>query len=251
MKYFLRIFKKLINLAKIYHVIVALYHPLKLLIIFRSLKKTRFILRIEPYTLSHYPKLGALYDLSHKIEKSGINGSFIKCGVYYGGSAAIHAYAAKDNSQRHLWLFDSFEGLPEPGKKDVVTFEGEEPEKGRYALSKDETKEVLFQRMGLDETRIHIVKGWFVDTLPVTETGSIALLHLDADLYESTKTCLEELYDNVVTNGCIMTDDYAQFKGCREAIHEFIKQRGLNVELVKYGSEGREGVYIYKTPNSV
>lgn len=53
----------------------------------------------------------------------------------------------------------------------------------------------------LDSARVHMVKGWFADTLPRKEIGKIALLHLDCDLYESVKFCLEKLYDDIIEGG--------------------------------------------------
>jgi hypothetical protein len=53
--------------------------------------------------------------------------------------------------------------------------------------------------------------------------GSIALLHLDCDLYESYKLALETFYDKVQPDGVIMFDEYAdeRWPGARKAIDEF------------------------------
>lgn len=101
----------------------------------------------------------------------------------------------------------------------------------------------MFRRLKLDETRIHLVKGWFSDTLPVTDTGEIALLHLDCDLYQSVKFCLETLYDKVVEGGCIVIDDYGYWSGCKKAVDEFIHNRDLKVKIIKVDSQG---VYYFK-----
>ncbi len=95
----------------------------------------------------------------------------------------------------------------------------------------------------LDSARVHMVKGWFTDTIPISEVGAIALLHLDCDLYESVKFCLEHLYDNVIEGGYIVIDDYGYWSGCKAAVDEFIKYRNLKVELIRVDSQG---VYFYK-----
>jgi O-methyltransferase len=95
----------------------------------------------------------------------------------------------------------------------------------------------------LDSTRVHLVKGWFADTLPKREIVPIALLHLDCDLYESVKLCLEQLYDDVIKGGCIVIDDYGCWEGCQKAVNEFIERRNLKVELIKVDYEG---VYFHK-----
>lgn len=208
---------------------------------------TRLLLNAEHYSLSPIAMLVMLYKISRRVEKGNINGCYVECGVCDGGSAAIIAYIAKDNDRRHIWLFDSFEGLPESGEKDSPSTLGKTLLKGDFHGSEEKVSELLFDRLGLDDTRIHLVKGWFEDTLPVTDTGGIALLYLDANFYESTTTCLEELYDDVVPNGCIVIDDYENLKGTRDAVDDFIEARGLKVDLIRYSHHGWGGAYFYKT----
>jgi O-methyltransferase len=209
----------------------------------KDIKKTKLILTVKPYTLLNYPKLSNLYELACRFEKAKIGGSFVECGVYNGGSAAIVAAAAKQNINRHVWLFDSWEGFPDPSGIDFNWHEEFIPKKGGCLGSEEKVRELLFRRLQLDSTRVHLVKGWFADTLPKKEIGTIALLHLDCDLYESVKFCLEQLYDNVIKGGCIVIDDYGYWEGCKEAVTEFIECRNLKVELIKVDDEA---VYFYK-----
>lgn len=204
--------------------------------------KTRLILTAKPQTMLSYPRLSTLYNLASRLERRMVMGSFVECGVRNGGSAAIIAAAAKRNLNRHVWLFDSWEGFPEPDKRDIA-YDLEKAAKGGVSGSKEKVKELLFRRLNLDNARVHLVKGWFADTLPRSEVGAIALLHLDCDLYESTKVCLEKLYNNVVQGGCIVIDDYGYWNGCKEAVDEFIKQCNLKVKLVKVDFQA---VYFHK-----
>ncbi len=82
-----------------------------------------------------------------------------------------------------------------------------------------------------------MIKGWLQDTLPMTIIGDIAVLRLDGDWYESTKCCLENLYDNVVSGGSIIIDDY-QLKGCKLAVHEFVLDRKVDVNMT-FDANGR------------
>ena len=84
-----------------------------------------------------------------------------------------------------------------------------------------------------------MVKGWFQDTLPKykDKIGAIAVLRVDADWYESTKCCLENLYDNVVTGGYIFVDDYGFVTGCKKATDNFLTNKKLNAQLVTVSSE--------------
>ena len=72
---------------------------------------------------------------------------------------------------------------------------------------------------------VHILPGWFQDTIPNNDFGPIALLHLDCDFYDAVKFCLEKLFDKVVTGGYIVIDDYSSHKGCKLAVDEFSKSR--------------------------
>jgi len=64
-------------------------------------------------------------------------------------------------------------------------------------------KELLFEKLEIDPTKVYIIKGWFQDTLAKNKNkiGKIAILRLDGDWYESTKVALENLYDLVVPGG--------------------------------------------------
>ena len=62
------------------------------------------------------------------------------------------------------------------------------------------------------------VKGYFEDTLhlPSAKIPEIALLHLDGDWYESTKTILNTFYSSVIDGGIIQVDDYGYWAGCKK-----------------------------------
>ena len=239
------------SLAKRSRLIVESYHLYRYLnitsgkdivYIFKNLSRLKLIWKVNPYTMLSYRRLSTLHELACRFVRTKQSGSFIECGVRNGGSAAVMAAAARNSNNRHVWLFDSWEGLPEPDKRDF-TGNPEQVKKGKYLGSEDKVKEILFGGLKLDSARIHLIKGWFSDNLPRTEIGKIALLHLDCDLYESVKFCLDTLYDDVIEGGCIVIDDYGYWSGCKEAVDEFIKYRKLKVDLIRVDSQG---VYFFK-----
>ena len=77
--------------------------------------------------------------------------------------------------------------------------------------------------IGYPKNLTHYHVGWFQDTLSkeAESIRSIALLRLDGDWYESTKVCLDYLYDKIVDGGFLVIDDYGKWEGCRTAIDEF------------------------------
>jgi hypothetical protein len=190
--------------------------------------------RVRGNTLASRTRLSTLFRLSREIERLRIPGAIVECGVFKGGSAGVLAKAS--NRARPLFLFDSFEGLPPPGEHDG-RMAGERYQAGWCAATETDVMELL-EGLGISRQRIHIFKGWFQDTLPTADVGEIALLHIDADWYESVKLCLDTFYDRVQRGGFIVFDDYGRWEGCTRAVDVFLASRGLKVTLDPRAPEG-------------
>jgi hypothetical protein len=217
-------------------------------------EKMRVLLKVRPYTMVSYYRLLNLYDLSEQAEKRGLQGAFVECGVWRGGCAALMAYVAKSaRSGREIWLFDSFEGLPEPSEKDGADaasyasgrVSGALKTIGKCVGPMQDVNEVLFERFRVDENNIVFRKGWFQNTLPGAKAviGPIAILRLDCDWYESTMVCLENLYDRVTPGGFIIVDDYLRWDGCRKAVDEYLLNKNIKTDIIKIDASG---VYFRK-----
>ncbi len=237
------------TLLKRNHSIVAAYDALQFLkqiplADLRYLRKLQLVFAIKPYSYMNYANLSKLYDLAAALESSGLEGSTVECGVLNGGSAALlAAVARRAGSARPMWLFDSFEGLPEPDEMDV-NYLGKPGHKGQALGQVEKVEEVLYKKLKLRPEAIHIQKGWFEDTVPRARQaiGRIALLHVDCDWYRSVKYCLEHLYDLVVPGGYVVIDDYGHWLGCRKAVDEFLAPRGVSLTRIDY-----TGVYARKS----
>lgn len=234
------------KLARRSRTIVKLYLRISLLahiIVNDSFKihKIKLILAVKPYTMLRYRRLSKLYEIASRLEREKISGSFVECGVWNGGSAGV---IAKCGKSRHIWLFDSWEGMPEPTEIDISVL-GEPGEKGIAIGLEQKVREILFEKLKLNNKSIHLIKGWFDETIPMhkKDVGRIALLHLDCDWYESVRFCLEELYDSIIEGGFIVIDDYGAWRGCKTAVDEFFDRRNLKIELVKIDWTG---VYFQK-----
>ncbi len=207
-------------------------HPLHLESVSDSLGMVRLIYRVRNYTGLSVPRLLALYNLSKEIDRLSVPGNIVECGVRNGGSSAVMAFVSnKASLSRDIWLFDSFEGLPKPTIEDGNKAQTEYHE-GKCLGSVDTVKEILNQ-LYIPENRVHIVEGWFEETFPSVKINEVALLHIDADWYESVKLCLEKFYDSVRPGGFIVLDDYGHWEGCRRATDEFLKKRSLNINLIR------------------
>ena len=209
-----------------------------------SPRKIKLIATVKPYTMITYPRLSELYEKVAFLETQNMQGSFVELGVCNGGSAGIMASISSHNLKRSIWLFDSWEGMPEPTEFDISSF-GIQAQKGLAMGDEKKVRELLFKKLKLNDGKIHLVKGWFHETIPIykRDIGKIALLHLDCDWYESVLFCLDELYDSVVENGFVFIDDYGDWEGCKKAVDEFVEKRNLKIELTRVD---RTGVYFQK-----
>jgi predicted O-methyltransferase YrrM len=167
-----------------------------------------------------------------------IPGAVVECGTARGGSAALLALAMKEcGVPRHLWVFDTFEGMPPPSAADP-DFEFAKAYTGSCRGDLEDVTQ-LFERLNiLDHTTM--VKGRFEETVPVSDTGPIAILHIDGDWYESVKVCLDHLYDRVVPGGIVQIDDYGHWEGARKAVDEFLAARRVSGPLQYLDYTGRQ-----------
>ncbi len=209
-----------------------------------SLHLARLIMQVKPaHTMVRNLSLINLYRMVRYINRSALPGVIVECGVWNGGSSAMMAAACRDTHvQRHFWLFDSFEGLPPPTEKDnsierTHYFEGWN--KGSIA-----NVERIFRKLGLPLDQVHFVKGWFDQTLPTSTVNQIALLHIDADWYDSVSLVLNMFYDRVTPGGYVVLDDYGYWEGCDRATHDFLDGRGISRSALH--RVGGMGVYFQK-----
>lgn len=159
--------------------------------------------------------------LAQYVNMSGIQGDFVECGVYKGGTAALLSRFL--GGSKKLWLYDSFEGMPDTNVKDGETAKAYI---GEGAVELEDVMNMM-RRLGKNLDQVLIKKGWFNHTFIESGPTSIALLHCDADWYESVLSVLNRFYDAVSDGGVIILDDFGYWEGCREAFYEFCKARDL------------------------
>jgi len=190
----------------------------------------RLLRVVKPYTMVDDQRLIVLYGLA--CEAASISdGDFVECGVCNGGTAAVLGTAVRDLSSARLLLFDTFEGLPPPGPVDGPKAPGFD---GKLKGSVENVKAVLRKvRFPSDRTEIH--KGLFCDTFQHATTRKVALLHIDADWYESVYTCLERFYPLVDDGGVIVIDDFGFWEGAREAVHDYCHAHGIKPLIERVG----------------
>ena len=132
-------------------------------------------------------------------------GCFVEAGCFKGGSTAKFSLAAK-LAKRRLFVFDSFEGLPDNDEEHGRTIYGETPgfQKGRYRGALDEVKDNV-GRFGAIE-QCEFIKGWFDNTMPGFREP-IVVAYIDVDLVSSTKTCVKYLFPLIQPGGVLISQD--------------------------------------------
>ncbi|MBD2209280.1 class I SAM-dependent methyltransferase [Nostoc linckia FACHB-104] len=198
---------------------------------------------IQPYTMLSEARLYSLFTIIKRICIENIPGNFVECGVAAGGSLALVAAVIKRYTKQARWVygFDSFNGMPAPTEQDKsngIPAEQTGWGTGTCAAPEASVKEICM-RLGVGDI-VQLVKGYFEETLPKMRdgVGMIALLHMDGDWYESTRTIINNLYDRISNNGFVQVDDYGFWEGCRQALHEFEANHQLKFELHQIDSTG-------------
>lgn len=151
-----------------------------------------------------------------------VKGAVVECGVWRGGMVGAIIEMLLQEGERHAILCDSWQGLPPAQKIDgpaAMKWQGNNP-----VNCSDASAEHVEELIKLTTSQYTILKGWFSETLPKIQEP-IAILRLDADWYASTRTCLENLFNQVVPGGLIIVDDYYVWEGCSRAVHEFLSER--------------------------
>mgnify|MGYP004702271055 CR=1 FL=1 len=148
------------------------------------------------------------------------SGLVLEFGVYHGLS--LRHLAQRIDGPVHG--FDSFEGLPEDWKSDEPV--------GSYSAH---------GRLPLMPPQVELHPGWFKDSLPsfvAQQTENARLMHIDCDLYSSTRTVLNEVYPLLQAGSILVFDEFLGYPGYEHhefrAWNEFAKKFGLAYEYIGF-----------------
>jgi O-methyltransferase len=183
---------------------------------------------LPPINRQSVMRLFYFQDMFHRA--AAIAGDVVECGVSIGTGILNWALLSElTGIQRRIVGFDSFEGFPPSQELDRKADQTFHKQPGDYHSPPELVLRVLAEgRVSPEFVRnnVRLVRGFFDATLH-TYDGRIALLHLDCDLYDSYKVCLESLYSKVMPGGLILFDEYEDpaFPGAKKAIDEFFAAR--------------------------
>jgi O-methyltransferase len=198
--------------------------------------------RVRPFTMTSPEQMLALMDAVKYVSNGAIPGAIVECGVWRGGSMMLAAelLSSLGSTERDLYLYDAFTGMP-PSSADDVRFDGLTTEevktmegiKGGWCLATRQEVTENLRTTAYPSERIHIVEGYVEQTIPAESPDDIAILRLDTDWYTSTKHGLVHLYPRLSSGGVLILDDYGYWKGAQKAVDEYFAEFGGNRPLLQ------------------
>jgi len=152
-------------------------------------------------------------------------GLALEFGVFRGVTIS-HLAGLAPNTQ--FFGFDSFLGLPEQWSGN------------RYS-------KLNFDRKGKIPkvpANVTIVDGWFHDTLPrflVQHNEPIAFMHIDCDIYSSTKTVLDLTAGRLAPGAVLVFDEFFNYVGFEmheyKAFFEFVERFDVKYRFIGYSGQ--------------
>ena len=199
--------------------------------------------------------LYCLYTDIKYIVEHNIPGDIVECGVWRGGMMQLAALALQHfgDESRKIYLYDTYEGMPEPGKQDI-NWDGlsakptwdkhtAEGKKWGYGGSIEQVRETLLSTE-YPEDKLVFVKGLVEETIPEIAPEAISILRLDTDFYSSTRHELVELYPRLSIGGVLIIDDYGYYQGSRKATDEYLAENKIKILLNRTHTSVYQGVKI-------
>lgn len=198
------------------------------------------------FTLTSIERAYSLFLAVKYIVKNGIQGDIVECGVWRGGSAMLimRTLLLLGDTRRMVWLYDTFSGMTQPSNVDVDALD--RPASSLLAQNADDRENTLclsplsevkenIRSTSYPDHLVQYVEGDVGVTLKRETPDTIALLRLDTDFYESTKSELQSLYPVLTERGVLIIDDYGHWRGAKKAVSEYFEeldQLGKRVPLL-------------------
>ncbi len=159
-----------------------------------------------------------------------VRGEVIELGCYKGLTSLEIARALKTaGSNKKLYAYDSFEGLPSKVPKDQSPA-GEQFKAGELPATKQEVVK-LFKKAGLHVPVIK--KAWFNELKDKDLPEAISFAFLDGDFYESIRDSLKLVWPKLSSGAIVVIDDYQNeaLPGTQKAVDEWLKVHPTNIRI--------------------
>jgi len=162
--------------------------------------------RAQTHTLVDIFRCYELHDLVRTV--APVKGDVLEIGVWRGGTGAIlSAAAAKWKPEATVWLCDTFQGVVKAGAMDSAYSGGEHADTGAEIVAQ------LLKEVCVSNWKI--LEGIFPeDTERLITAKTIALCHIDVDVYQSAADIVGWLLPRMPSGGIVVFDDYG-FSSCK------------------------------------
>jgi hypothetical protein len=213
------------------------------------------IARVKPYTMTSPERIASLCNAVEYLNRAGIGGDIVECGVWKGGSmmaVALTLMRFGGEEKRKLKLFDTFDGMSLPTDEDKTIYSGKsgkvpaaelmEGLNATYVPPSLEEVQHNMRSIGFPHGQIEFIKGKVEEMIPNRASSQIALLRLDTDWYESTRHELVHLYPHLTSGGVLIIDDYGNWEGARKAVDEYFTENKIPILLNRIDYTGRIAV---------
>lgn len=180
---------------------------------------------------SMYTRFGTgLYLIDYLHRACALEGDVCEFGVGQGVISSLMAHEIKD-TDKNLWLFDSFEGFARPSGKDILLNDilclgSVEAYPGGMSFP-EETVRTRLSDISFSLERVRIVPGFIEKTIQgPTLPKTVCFAYVDFDFYEPILVALQFLDTVIKPGGFIIVDDYDFFTtGAKCAVEEFFASR--------------------------
>lgn len=162
-------------------------------------------------------------ELNRVIDKK-ITGDVVELGCYVGTTTVYLARTLITTSKR-LYVYDSFEGLPDKTKQDLSPL-GQQFQIGElHATKKQLIKNLTQARVPMP----YIKKAWFSDLTKSDMPEIISFAFLDGDYYGSISDSLKVVEPHLISGSVIIVDDYSNsaLPGAARAVDEWLVGRSV------------------------
>ena len=180
----------------------------------------------------------SLYIVSSIRDTINLEGDICEFGIAQGATSALICNEIL-TTEKSIWLFDSFEGLPAPTEKDLLlddisNFGSMEKYAGSMAVPVTSVLNKL-KNINFPKNRLNIVAGFIENTILQNYLpNKVSFAYVDFDIYETIKIDLNFLDKVLVENGVIIIDDYGFFSsGSQYAVDEFFEEKKSRYILIR------------------
>jgi hypothetical protein len=225
--------KKIRNFFRILRKILKLNKELNLKKIIPEItdEEIKHINSINDYSMTPLIRRWFLIKSIHYINRNRLKGDIVECGVWKGGNLFL-SKKINDlyNIKRKYYGFDTFDGMPPPGKyEDVKLKKIYKNNQFNWVIVPKKDVENFAKKNFKNISEFRFIKGKVEKTLKDKKNlpKKISLLRLDTDWYDSTKVELDILYPKLIKGGILIIDDYGDMKGAKKAVDEFFKNKKI------------------------